>query len=64
MAFCLKKGAKRIRDRYPEKTARIADAMQKISAGEAENNGDLDEMIDALITAKQAEKLQNAEAEA
>lgn len=44
MAFCLKKGAKRIRDRYPEKTARIADAMQKISAGEAENNGDLDEM--------------------
>ena len=49
---------------YPQ--GRVSDHRINLTLYKLENflNGDLDEMIDALITAKQAEKLQNAEAEA
>ena len=49
---------------YPQ--GRVSDHRINLTLYKLENflNGDLDEMIDAIVTAKQAEKLQNADAEA
>lgn len=49
---------------YPQ--GRVSDHRINLTLYKLESflNGDMDEIIDALITAMQAEKLQNAEAEA